>query len=95
MQNMGSDTVLNSKPGHRDSCIKRLPGLDHAIDQVSKPAHAIQDGICLDSRIKRNMIEVIRRCLVEKLLRSLKVKTFSWPGIQQPRNVVQSDLAHA
>ncbi len=49
----------------------------------------------LDSRIKCNMIEVIRRCLVEKLLRSLKVKTFSWPGIQQPRNVVQSDLAHA
>ena len=52
-------------------------------------------GVSLDSRIKRNMIEVIRRCLVEKLLRSLKVKTFSWPGIQQPRNVVQADLAHA
>jgi len=52
-------------------------------------------GHMLDSRIKRNMIEVIRRCLVEKLLRGLKVKTFSWTGVQQPRNVVQADLAHA
>ena len=49
---------------------------------------------CLDSRIKCNMIEIIRRCLFEKLLRGLKVKTFSWPGVQQPRDVVQADLAH-
>ena len=48
----------------------------------------------MDSRIKCNMIEIIRRCLVEKLLRGLKVKTFSWPGVQQPRDVVQADLAH-
>ena len=52
------------------------------------------DRAFLDSRIKCNMIEIIRRCLVEKLLRGLKVKTFSWPCVQQPRDVVQADLAH-
>ena len=56
---------------------------------------AFLGSYCLDSRIKCNMIEIIRRCLVEKLLRGLKVKTFSWPGVQQPRDVVQADLAHA
>ena len=40
------------------------------------------------------MIEIIRRCLIEKFLRALKVKTFSWSGVQQPCDVVQAYLAY-
>ena len=69
----------------------RSPGFNRGKSRVIR----LLRSDCLDSRIKCNMIEVIRRCLVEKLLRGLKVKTFSWPGIQQPRDVVQADLAHA
>ncbi len=41
------------------------------------------------------MIEIICRCLIEMLLRALKVKTFSWPVVQQPCDVVQAALAQA